>query len=353
MFLFVIMAIFVSSITIAPDVNNYLIVYSAKYSLTKDIGFSILMDYAKKIGLNFYEFKCMYVFTCMSLLFCGLKIIIPNISKVILIYLLFPFLLNVVQIRNFFIASTMIFTFAICTHIKNNFLSYILWVFFILVASTQHLAALCYLPFIFIRDKETLLFKIAPIMCLMTIAAQFLLQSVFSSIMQQGLFFFDSSNRIDQYSEKMSHYGGFVLIFETLGLIYIAQKACFLSNLLTQLGINSPFTRENSKIPLYIRNLFLYGTLFWPLYVWGGSFGRLLQNQYVLLYVLFFMSFQMAGRIPKFLREVLALNDSLAKISIVFIFCFFRNIRSIWVSLWDFLVVQTFSNLNFLFAYLQ
>jgi hypothetical protein len=347
------MAIFVSSITNAPDVDNYLLAYTAKYYVSKDVGFSTMMDFSKKIGLNFYEFKYIYLFTCISLLFGGLKIIIPNISKVVLTYLLFPFLLNVVQIRNFFIISLIIFAFAICSHIKNNLLSYILWIFFILVAATQHTVALCYLPFIFFRGRGALLFKIVPIMFLLVVLAQFLLQSIFASIMQQGLFFFDFSSRFGEYNEKMSHYGAFVFVFETLGMIYIAQQACFFNNILTQLQIRSPFTWENSKMPIYIRNLFLYGTLFWPLYVWGGSFSRLLQIQHVLLFVLFFTCFQMIAKIPKFLREILALNDTLAKITVVFILVFFRNCQTIWYSLWDFLVVQTFSNLNFLFAFFQ
>ncbi len=345
-FLFVIMAIFVSSITIGPDVDNYLFAYSAKYYVTKDFGLSILMDYSKKIGLNFYEFKYIYVFICISLLFCGLKIIIPNISKVILIYLFFPFLLNVVQIRNFFIISFIILAFAISSRIKNIFLSYVLWMFFILVAATQHIAALCYLPFIFVRDKGTLLFKIMPIMFLLSIAAQFLFQSAFSSIMQQFLFFFDSSSRFDQYSEKTSHYGSFILMLETLGMIFIANKVCFINNFLTLFGNENLFVKNNSDISNRIRNLFLYSSLFWPLYIWGGSFSRLMQPEFILMYVLIVYASQSLIGIPNFFKEHLKTNDLYTKILIVFGILFLLNCKTIWFTHWNDIVLVLMSALK-------
>lgn len=342
--------IFVSSITEAPDVENYLIEYTAKYYVPRDVGFYNYMMFFNKIGLNFYEFKTFHLMLCMIILFFGLKLIVPNIGCVIVLYMLYPFMVDVVQIRNFFVMSLVTLAYAMMLRLKGKILIYVSWILIVLCASSYHIAAIAFLPFVLFYDKDEFLRKMMWCFLFLSVCLVFLSNTFFSSIMINLLTFVDDSSRVDDYMERTSKFGPLYTIMKSLMMIYISQKALYIYEVESKFVILQKNVVSCTNLFRYTKNLFLYSSFFWPLYVWGGSFMRLMRNENVLLYVLVCSSFFLLLQVPNNLKNEYCLNDVFFKMFIVFVVLMFLNIFSILFPL-DHIVGCIVSNLNFCYAF--
>ncbi len=138
--------------------------YEYNYNLIKigginqnfEIGFQYLNQLGVWAGLEFKEF---YV-VINTILFIFVNMLISRYSKkpnkILSLYLIFPFLTDLVQFRNFI---SMVFIIYAVSYLFNSKTSYIKFIILILLASTFHITSLFYLLLIFTKfiDKRVLL----------------------------------------------------------------------------------------------------------------------------------------------------------------------------------------------------
>ena len=348
--LLIVAIVFFSSITIAPDVENYFIEYTSKFYIPRDVGFYKYMQFFKHLGLNFYEFKTIHLLICLEILLIAIKLITPSAGCVMVLYSMYPFFINVVQIRNFFIMSIVSLAIALLVRQKYKFLSFFSWVCLVLVAASFHIAALAFLPFIFLYDKDKVLYRMMLCLLVISVILVFFQDSFFSTFMQNAFALVDDSSRVDEVSERTAKYGSLYSIVKALMMIYVAEKGCIF--FLIQKYYNCESKSQCGEIFLqYTKNLLMYSSLFWPLYVWGGSFIRLMQNEYIFLYVSVFFSYQSLLNISPYIRTRFKLNDVFLKMLIIFIFLLLLNVVPLFANV-DYLLNPIFSNLILFYAFM-
>lgn len=123
-------------------------------------GFTCLMDFASRLGLNYQQFLILIAFLTLSLFYQGIKHFTDNVEYTWLLYIIYPFAFDVVQYRN-------ALAFAICLyavhylykpHIKIG--DYVCFFMGLALAVTIHSMTIVYLVFILfaIRDFRISMF---------------------------------------------------------------------------------------------------------------------------------------------------------------------------------------------------
>lgn len=135
------------------DFSNYYTAYLSSdgvlSSRDMEIGFRYLMYFSNSIGLSINSFRLIIGVVGFSLIFSTIKRYSQYPNYVLSLYLIYPFINDVIQIRNFFAASIMIFSIRyLIESEKGSLLKFIVC---ILIASTIHISSLFYLIFIITR----------------------------------------------------------------------------------------------------------------------------------------------------------------------------------------------------------
>lgn len=139
--------------------NNDRIYYSMNYNNIAnnlkawdfEFGYQLLNYISIKLGLSYENFLFIIITISLILISITIKSFTSNISYVISLYFLYPFIWDTVQIRNFLAMA--IVTFALRYIICNN-KNYIKFSIFIFIASTVHVSSLFYLSLLLVRIKS-------------------------------------------------------------------------------------------------------------------------------------------------------------------------------------------------------
>ena len=136
------------------DMNNYKILYNAINwnKLSSEIAFDILLIFCKYLGFSLVQIRAVVYILIIIFFFCGLRKICFNYHLFISIYMLYLFFIDSIQIKNT-IAEAIIF-FALTFLIDEENKAGIKYVFFILLASIFHNAAIFFLVFILIKIRN-------------------------------------------------------------------------------------------------------------------------------------------------------------------------------------------------------
>lgn len=138
--------------------NEYNMVTSAGKFPPFELGFSLLMFVFSKIGLNYHFFLGSVIVTGMILNICAIKKISKNKLIPLLLMLIFPFLLNVIQLRVYLASAFLIIGVLFLLqkkHIKTV-------VFFLLAVSFQKIS-LVLIPLIILTKLNSKIFSIISI----------------------------------------------------------------------------------------------------------------------------------------------------------------------------------------------
>ena len=145
-----------------PDMDNYKSFYDAigqkSYSSFLGYGWLVLCMLGNFFGVNYYFFK--------SILYCLSCVLIVNSIKKIsskwelsfFLYLIFPGLLDLIQIR-YFLATSVILFFLIIAIRKNKAIDWILYLIALLISSTIHTSCLFYSIFLFLPVIKLIKYK--------------------------------------------------------------------------------------------------------------------------------------------------------------------------------------------------
>lgn len=258
------------------DYSNYEYIYNSvdytgAYSAVES-GFELLMKLSVYFGFSYQFFLMIYSSIGLILIINSLKAYTNNVNVVLGLYFIFPFMLDIVQIRNFMSMAILIYSFKYLLEVSKG--ATLKYIFAILIASQFHVSSIYYLLFILIKYisvKKTIYISIG-----VTIAG-FILQSTILNFVLQIL----KMERYSLYFANTTPLYGIALFL----LYYLAVL------LLLKISINKNSNSQQlffSNIVLKA-NILLFPTLI--LIVQDIDFFRLLRNMMVINYVVFCFNF--------------------------------------------------------------
>lgn len=247
------------------DYSNYELIYklsaaeSGKGAELVEPGFLLLCKLFNIIGVPFPVFRGLYILTAICFLLKGLKFFNKVDSNVpLLLYIVFPFALDVVQYR-FFLASAIVI-YSIKYLEERKFLKYIVAVLF---AATQQYAAVFYLLFLIVSlDKE----KVAKIVFFMTIIELVLLPIIMELVFSRmGFLFMHYSDYSDSAYSR------------TLCVLYLFMT--FAIVLFDYFGI-----KNNDSFDEFMQKILYLSVLLVPFIFLNENFSRLYRGVLLLIY---------------------------------------------------------------------
>lgn len=154
--IFVLLIILLGGNTDNPDrfsyMNTYTSIANGMFVAGYEFGFQMLCKIGSLLGLTYDQFLFIIAFIGVGLIVRTIKLYTSNISYVLALYFIYPFVWDVVQIRNFLAMSIIVFGSKYIISYKKEYFKYIICV---LIASTIHSSSIIYLSALLIVIKNT------------------------------------------------------------------------------------------------------------------------------------------------------------------------------------------------------
>lgn len=231
-----------------------------------EIGYRILMYLFSKITRDYTFFLCIISFILIGSLILIIRLFTTQVFQVIVLYFIYGFSINAIQIRNFFAMN--LFMIGLYFLLKKKcHRNLLLYIFFVVLASLFHRVMLFYLVLICINLNINKIYKISVflslgILFLRNPIVQFFSESKYNTYLSE-------TNNISIYS------GSNVLV-----LIYFVTNLFFVMYFYNQIKNNKAFALNILKINILITSSFF-------LVVLNNNFIRLIRNVFVMNYILF------------------------------------------------------------------
>lgn len=269
------------------DLPSYLIGYDKSFLLNNvglQYGFYGLMDAFRGLGFSFFEFREILVGIGLLFIFLLTRKLAANPHLVYTSYSLYLIFLDYIQLRNFIACS--VFYLALVVLLLQRQHWRILFVIFILVASSFHSSFIVYLMFLVIPSNEWNKSKIVK-----SIAIFAVIFSVFAVFSRNSISFvsdvisFVDVERSARYADKATNFGGLyfiVLQVATSVLMFIFVKGY-------EYDANGRFIMNEKgeliDVQKTLRLIFyidLLAIALCPMVVFSITFYRLLRNLYLI-----------------------------------------------------------------------
>jgi hypothetical protein len=222
---------------------------------TSQVGLVLLFRFLSLFKLNYAQALAILSFLGLSLIWSTIRLYSPKPQFVLILYYIYPFLLDVVQVKHFLAMSIILFSLRYLD-MEKGFWKYLVG---IVVASFFHIISLVYLPFVFFRRiKYKSLFYFILIYIIITIPLAY--TSIFEMIATSIV----SDKRIAGYFDNRARLGFFIQFFIQgifLLTVHASRNFLMLKN------------RSSSFVDLVYR-LNLYLIILFPLYVINMTFTR-------------------------------------------------------------------------------
>lgn len=134
-----------------PDYEQYVLRYESGLYVTVDIGYSFICNIFYNLGWSFGHFKYLLSFVCLLLIFRTLYKFSRYPALSAALFLLFPLIVDITQLRNF-VAYSIVFT-AIPYLFEDKKLSTLKYVAIVMIAATVHITSAFYLLFVLSKYK--------------------------------------------------------------------------------------------------------------------------------------------------------------------------------------------------------
>lgn len=259
-----------------PDYIPYLTTYNQGLEEHEWL-YNLLALYAQRLGITFIGFRLILILCCFLLIRHTVNKYCIRPDVFCILYFLFPFFLDVVQLRNFIAMSILIYGFPYL--LQKNIAGRIYFLILLLIAGGFQSVAYIYLPFAFwdILVKniaiKNLLIIISICFIILYYSVQFYLDDILSLLVDN---YGDLDSRIDNIGNAgISEYG--YLMYWMFHFASIIFTYCFMKN-------NS----SSSKCYQFLKMLFyaeLFTTITLPLVVFDSTFERFSRNLIPLLFV--------------------------------------------------------------------
>jgi len=278
--------------TMNPDYEAYSNLYSnIQYGVPMlgktsiEPGFILIMKLCSLIGLNYTCFLALTTLCCYSMIHSTVKLYYRNYNYVYLLYFIYPFFIDVIQIRNFIVMSILIYSvrFLVMGGINGK----IRYTILLLLAATIHRVSLVYLPMILIRPekKNYLIYCLAT--CSLLFSILFLLNNKEIPIFGPYIENFIGQSKYLSYFNVKARWGSVLFCYLQLSsfiMIMFSKRLYYKYNRYLTTTYYYDANRKYINIMYYI-NLLL--TIYMPLFILNVSFTRIIRNIILLNYIAF------------------------------------------------------------------
>lgn len=268
-----------------PDIYAYQVSYYSGELDSLEIGYWLLETIFNNLGFTYQTFRMVICGVGILLMHNTINKITDKKSIFYMLYFIYPFFLDIVQIKNFLAMA--IFIYSIRYLKDNNKYDALKYIVCILIASLIQITALIYLPIVFIINKrKTVIFKflfIESVTIVMFVCVNNDLLSLISQIIIK--IFGNVDDRIYIYMYKQTNWGFlffWALQFMNCLLIYYCNKLHqkyeskykeLISRRKSYIGYEDK--QKYLNIIMWI-NIFAF--LFLPFYVFQATFSRFMRN---------------------------------------------------------------------------
>lgn len=242
-------------------------------------GWYILNNFGKSLGLDYNLYKCFSILICTIIIWSVSRILVgENLNIIAGLYLLYPALIDTIQIR-FFTAMTLTLI-GILFLEKQKVWSTIVFIIIVLFASTIHTSALFYLVFAMypIINKNANRFKylIISISVLLIIFRKELLSFISRFSNNRQMQYFDSTSGVTSGSR-------YVLLIAIISIIimYLIN-----SQIYQIISTDTVFSDNDKKTASIIKNISLMFFLLIPLVILSNELFRVFRISFILSYIL-------------------------------------------------------------------
>lgn len=296
-----------------PDYFNYQIMYTSVQNSSglllegKDLGFKLLMNLTSFLGMNYQMFIIILSFIGLILILITVKRFSPNPMYVYLLYFIFPYFLDIVQIRNFLMMSILIYSLRYLVEDKRK--SITKYLVSTLIAASIHSVAVLYFPLVFVKSKNKNLIRIGVFLSLCFSVIVFANNNEIPFIKQiLGLF---TDNRFILRWFDMNTNFGFLLPWSIHIFSYLIMLVS--KKIINKYNQNL----ENNELHFFyaVYWVSVISFFFFPLYMVNTEFSRLMRNFSILYYI----SFSIANKAIGLKNARLKLKYNLLVIIYIFI----------------------------------
>lgn len=266
-----------------------------------DMGFEFLLGFFNLIGFTYQQFLIIISLICYAIIFISIKRYTENLSYVMALYFIYPFMFDVVQIRNF-IAFT-ILLYGLQYLFTNNRIDIFKYIFFVLAASSIHFGFLFYLVLILVKffsswEKEFIIISTFVILTILLVYSGFL------TVLMNNLF---NSPKVTGWFEIRTHLGFLVPISVQIIVflfVYVSYRK-YKDNIKDQItnkdsqtfvipNKKQKFITPSSQIIFFetIIKINIIMFLAFPFYAYVTYFFRLYRNILIMNYIMIANSIQ-------------------------------------------------------------
>ena len=250
----------------------------------------VLQYIGRSAGLSFECFRILIYVIGMFVLWIAIHKIIKQTWIFYSLYFLFPFFLDVIEIRNYL--GLTIFVYAFTILVSGGVLYKIKFVFFILVAAGFHNVYLVFLPFIFFVNEGCSNYKkiILSVATLLSIILMLFLPDLTLKFINWCYKIIKGEivegDRTNYLSDIHTRYGYLLILFEQIATFVISYLEL---QVVSRVPIEeqSIIDRKQKKFIEIVFWLNFYAFIFCPLYRIHGQFTRIMQNIMLLTHIAF------------------------------------------------------------------
>lgn len=250
------------------DYKNYLFMYNNYETLSK-LGLKLTMKAGEMLSFSYNQYLIGIFTLCYIMIFYVIKKLAPNRSIVYLLYFIYPYFLDIIQLKNFIAESFLVFSIGILILNKKKFKS-----FFIYLCSLGfHEAFILYLPYWYIRKRNLKKLVIISFIFFTIIFITFYLKF---RILEKLMFFLPEW-KIRNYTTKIARIGWIIPLGYQLFSFYIIKV--MLKKLIR-------VSNKKNKTLKVLDQLFIYSLTFLGLYYINETFERLYRNLWIFNYII-------------------------------------------------------------------
>ncbi|MBZ4656143.1 MAG: hypothetical protein JG759_691 [Thermoanaerobacter sp.] len=291
------------------DYINYNVAYYhnaiSPINYNKEIAFQLLCKLFNKFGLDYNQFLVIISITGLVLITSTIRRYTKNVAFVLAMYFIFPFMLDVVQVRNFLAMAIVVFGLRFL--IEKKKWGKVKYIILVLLASTFHYSALFYFIFLLKEvqsTKKLVYFSLFTTSICVVNSYTELIPTLAAKIAPNAKVYAWFTNRMNLgiFIALFVHAVTFLLVNYAYKRIKNAQIKYLHEN-----SINSEKKYSNKSFlkpnlvefkPFNINMNFvnfaykvnIISSLVFPLYVFNMIFFRLYRNIFIINYILFSLS---------------------------------------------------------------
>lgn len=321
-----------------PDYEIYHSMY-LRGDQYKAPGFQFLIQISKQLGLDYSQFRLLVAAIGYILIYISVRRMTDNPYCFWIMYLIYPFCFDAVQLRNFLAMSLLVFATHFLVDKSNTTRGTVFFLMLTIIASTIQVIAIAYLPVVIIRKyKSSPLYKAIIILAIILSILIGLNKGLSLHIISRyGSVLLNDQTGGANYLQINNQNGWIINWFEQFanyGIIYLASLYC--KN--NQHFLNVSIRQKAIQYIDLVKEINMYCFLFLPMFSLDENYTRIIRNVMVINLII----------ICYCLRIAEAKSNALTRQSREYILCLPFCLSLIYQSIMFFMMFRTYSNTIFI-----